>query len=91
MTVSRAIALEEQAKKDRGRIGLRAAFRDPKLLHFVAIYFLIQVSGYGVVFYLPTQVSTLLRVRVGFLVGVVSAIPWACASVASPGPYRPLE
>jgi sugar phosphate permease len=81
--LTRAIALEEDIKKQFGRISLRAVFGDPKLLHFVAIYFLIQISGYGVAFYLPTQVSTLLGVRVGLLVGLVSAIPWACAIVAS--------
>jgi sugar phosphate permease len=77
-----AIAEEERAKAAHGQIGFGAVLRDPRLLHFAAIYFLIQVSGYGVAFYLPTQVSALLGVKVGLLVGLVTAIPWACAIAA---------
>jgi sugar phosphate permease len=80
--LTRATASEEQVKQAQGRVSLGAAFRDPRLLHFVAIYFLIQISGYGVAFYLPTQVSALMGMRVGLLVGLVAAIPWACAIVA---------
>jgi hypothetical protein len=47
------------------------------------IYFLIQVSVYGVVFYLPTQVAALIGKKVGFEVGVVTAIPWVCALAAA--------
>lgn len=80
--LTRVIAAEEAAKESRGAVTLGAVFRNPRLLHFAAIYFLIQVSGYGVAFYLPTQVSALMGVKVGLLVGFVSAIPWACAIAA---------
>src|SRR5262245_58126867 len=62
--LTQAIALEEQAKAARGTVTFGAVFRSARLLHFAAIYFLIQISGYGVAFYLPTQVSALLGVRV---------------------------
>lgn len=81
--LSRAIAAEEREKQAAGRVGFRAVLTDPRLLHFAAIYFLIQISGYGVAFYLPTQVGALLGMKVGLLVGLVSAIPWACAIVAA--------
>jgi sugar phosphate permease len=77
-----AVALEEQEKTASGIVTLRAVFRDLRLLHFVAIYALIQISGYGVAFYLPTQISALVQVKVGPLVGCLTAIPWACAIVA---------
>ena len=77
-----AIAAEEDAKRIRGTVSFGAVFRNPRLLHFTAIYFCIQISGYGVAFYLPTQVSALLGTKVGLLVGCISAIPWACAIVA---------
>ncbi|MEO8428408.1 MAG: MFS transporter [Verrucomicrobiota bacterium] len=80
--LTQVIAAEENAKQARGTVTFGAVFRNPRLLHFAAIYFLIQISGYGVAFYLPTQVSALLGVKVGLLVGFVSAIPWACAIVA---------
>jgi MFS family permease len=63
-------------------ISLGGVFRDRRLLHFAAIYFLIQLSGYGVAFYLPTQVGALLGAKVGLMVGLVSSIPWACAILA---------
>ena len=80
--LAQAIAAEEQAKQARGTVSFGAVFRNARMLHFVAIYFLIQISGYGVAFYLPTQVSALLGVNVGLLVGLISAIPWAFAILA---------
>lgn len=77
-----AIAAEEGAKQARGTVSFSAVFKNPRLLHFAAIYFLIQVSGYGVSFYLPTRVSALLGVDVGLKVGLVTAIPWAVAIIA---------
>lgn len=77
-----AIAAEEGAKQARGTVSFSAVFRNPSLLHFAVIYFLIQVSGYGVAFYLPTRVSALLGVNVGLKVGLVTAIPWAFAILA---------
>ena len=38
---------------------------------------------YGLVFYLPTQVASLLGKNVGFEVGLVTAIPWVIALVAA--------
>ncbi len=43
------------------------------------IYLLIQMSVYGVIFYLPQQVAALLGTTVGFHVGLVAALPWLCA------------
>jgi nitrate/nitrite transporter NarK len=36
-----------------------------------------------VVFYLPSQVAGLMGSKVGFMVGLVSAIPWVCALIAA--------
>jgi hypothetical protein len=47
------------------------------------VYFLIQVAVYGVIFYLPQQVSALLGAKVGLKVGLVTAIPWICAVVVT--------
>jgi len=73
---------EERQKRVAGEVTFLSALRDWRLIHFAAIYFLIQITGLGVAFYLPTQVAALLGVKVGLLVGCVSAIPWACAIVA---------
>ena len=42
-------------------------------MHLCLIYFLIQVSVYGVVFALPSQVERLLGKAAGFEVGLVTA------------------
>jgi MFS family permease len=78
----RVLNAEEREKQVAGEVTFLSALRDWRLIHFAAIYFLIQITGLGVAFYLPTQVGALLGVKVGLLVGFVSAIPWACAIVA---------
>jgi sugar phosphate permease len=80
--LARALAAEERVKQASGKTSFRAALADPRLVHFALLYFSIQIAGYGVAFYLPTQVSALLQMKIGLHVGLISAIPWACAIVA---------
>ncbi|GBQ11099.1 sugar phosphate permease [Swaminathania salitolerans LMG 21291] len=63
--------------------GFGALLTSGKLLQFLALYTVMQVASYGVVFYLPEQVSSILHEQIGFRVGVVSGLPWACAIVAT--------
>ena len=74
-----AVAHEEATKGAQGRTNLARLLRDVRVLHFTAVYFLIQMSVYGVVFYLPSQVAALLGKKVGLEVGLVTAVPWTCA------------
>jgi hypothetical protein len=46
-----AIAAEDAEKKAAGHVTLRSVFSDRRMVHFAAIYMLIQVAGYGVAFY----------------------------------------
>ncbi len=48
-----------------------------------AIYGLIQMSVYGVAFYLPAEVASLMGRKIGLVVSLVSAIPWLCALAAA--------
>ena len=73
----------ENAQKSEGHVSVWKALANPKVLYLCAIYFAIQVSVYGVTFYLPTQVAGLLGKKVGFMVGLVSAIPWIFALMAN--------
>ena len=82
-TLSAAIALENQYKTAHGPHSVLAALTNGRVLFLSAIYFLIQMSVYGVVFYLPSQVAGLLGQKVGFKVGLVTAIPWVCALAAA--------
>ena len=81
--LSAAIAQEERVKSAHGPSALGTVLATPRVLHFVAIYFLIQMSVYGVIFYLPTQVGALLGKKVGLDVGLVTAVPWLCALAAA--------
>jgi hypothetical protein len=56
-----------------------AALVDRRVLLLSAIYLLIQMSVYGVIFYLPQQVAAFLGTTVGLRVGLVAALPWLCA------------
>jgi MFS family permease len=62
---------------------LLSAVRTPSVFRFGLIYVFIQASVYGVTFYLPSDVARLLGRETGFVVGVVSALPWICALAAA--------
>ncbi len=55
----------------------------PRVLAFAGLYGLIQMSVYGVVFFLPAQVAALLGHAIGPEVGFVSAAPWGVALVVT--------
>ncbi|SCV01469.1 Inner membrane transport protein RhmT (fragment) [Cupriavidus necator] len=78
-----AVEEEDSAKQVHSPRGLLAVMMDPKVLYCSLVLFLIQVAVYGVTFYLPMTVATIMGKKVGFEVGVVAAIPWACALLAS--------
>lgn len=80
--LAQALALEEQKRRSTGLAKILPMFRDLRVMHFLLIYALIQISTYGVVFYLPAEISTLLHTPIGIEVGLVSVIPWICTLVA---------
>jgi MFS family permease len=77
-----AIAAEDNHKVAHGPVTALSALGNWQVLRFVAIYFAIQVSVYGVIFYLPTRISELTGTAVGAKVGLLTAIPWFCALIA---------
>lgn len=74
-------AIEQDAKVAlrHGPRSVTAAMTNARVLAYAVIYALIQMSVYGVIFFLPQQVGALLGRRVGFEVGLVTAVPWLCA------------
>jgi sugar phosphate permease len=78
------IAAEDREKSAvHGATSLLQGLLNWRVLYLGLIYFLIQLCVYGVVYYLPPQVGRLLGRNVGFVVGLVTAVPWACALLAS--------
>jgi MFS family permease len=78
-----ALASEEQERSESGPADLLSMLCDLRVLRFVFIYAMIQMGVYATVFYLPAQVSALMHRPQGFEVGLVTAIPWICATAAS--------
>lgn len=73
-------------REDEGRreqISVWQSLCDPRMLFLALVYFLLEMGFYGLTFYLPAQVAKLLGTSIGLEVGFVSAIPWACALVAT--------
>ena len=77
--LSASVAEEDQVRTRHGPAAFSAVLGNLRVLCFTTIYFLIQMSIYGVIFYLPTQVAALLGLKVNLEVGLVTAIPWICA------------
>jgi MFS family permease len=81
--LSAILSQENKARIAQGPRAFAASISNLRVLHFIAIYFFIQMSVYGVIFYLPTQIAALLGAKVGLEVGLVTAIPWSCALAAT--------
>lgn len=77
------LSREENERRAHGPSAFLGGLVNPRVMHFIVIYFLIQMSVYGVVFYLPAEVAAMLGQSIGLEVGVVSAIPWICALAAA--------
>ena len=82
LALMEALANEEKERRSTGPAKLLPMLRDPRVLEFVLIYGLIQMSVYGAIFYLPAEVSALMHKPAGLEVGLVTAIPWICAFCA---------
>ncbi len=78
-----ALDAEDQSKRAHSPSTVLQALLNGRVLYLCMIYLLIQASVYGVVFYLPSQVAGLMGRKIGFLVGLIAAIPWICSAVAA--------
>ena len=74
---------EDSVKHSHGPASVLKALTDPRVLYLCLLYFLIQLSFYGVVYYLPSQVAAIAKQKVGLLVGLLTTIPWLCALAAA--------
>lgn len=80
----RAALTAEEAKSEGTQPASAGSFLgDGRIWYFGLVYGLIQMSVYGVTFYLPSEVARLLGREAGLIVGLVTAIPWVCALAAA--------
>jgi ACS family tartrate transporter-like MFS transporter len=78
--LSRRLAAERNAKEARRNYSLAETMRHPRVWLLTLVYFGQNVSGYGLVIFLP-QIVSRFGVGVG-LNGLISALPFAAAAVA---------
>jgi MFS family permease len=79
-------ALMEQLSAEgnsKSASSIAGAIRDLRVWHLALIYAIIQITAYGVIFFLPTQVASLLGTTVGFKASLVAAVPWLTALVST--------
>lgn len=76
--LNQALAKDQSPQDQIENSNNQRVFTDWRVWRFVFIYFTIQMSVYGVLFYLPSKLATLLNIHVGLTVGYYSAIPWIC-------------
>lgn len=74
-SLSVALAAEADEKSHNAQTHMFRALVDWRVLYLCVVCFTIQVLGYGYNFYIPTVVADLLGRDVGFIVGLVTAIP----------------
>lgn len=81
--LTQALAADQQQAVHTSA-SLTEVLKDWRVWRFVLIYFSIQMSVYGVLFYLPSKLSQILNTPVGLEVGLYSAIPWLLVLIALP-------
>jgi len=81
--LSGALRGEDEHKRAHGPASVLGALRDPRVIFCSLIYFAVQMSVYGVVFYLPTRIAGLTGGHVGTQVGLLTAIPWIAAIIGT--------
>jgi len=74
------IAEEERARHTEQPLSALAALRNPRVWYFGIIYFFINLTLYGVTFWLPATVGKIVGLS-SFMVGIVSALPWIAAAI----------
>ena len=79
--VLRAALAEDDRNRESPSVWRTLA--DPRVLFLALVYFLVQMGFYGLTFYLPTQIARLMGASMGLEVGLVSALPWACALIVA--------
>jgi MFS family permease len=71
-----------QKEESHGLSWWRALFNG-RILYFCFVYFTIQVSVYGLTFFLPRQIAGIAGRDVGLIVGLLFAIPWIMGLAAN--------
>lgn len=83
LTAEEKKALTEQLASENAKTettSVLSALKNIKVWHLALVYGTIQISVYGLMFFLPSQVASLMGQSLGFKASLVAAIPWACSA-----------
>ncbi|HCR4429317.1 TPA: MFS transporter [Morganella morganii] len=83
LTAEEKKVLTEQLASENAKTettSVLSALKNIKVWHLALIYGTIQISVYGLMFFLPSQVASLMGQSLGFKASLVAAIPWACSA-----------
>jgi sugar phosphate permease len=70
---------DEQQQTETSSV--KAAMRSGTVWHLALIYGTLQIGVYGLMFFLPSQVASLMGTHLGFKASLVAAIPWAFSAL----------
>jgi MFS family permease len=71
----------DQRSASKVHARLRDLMTDPALLRMALIYFCCIMGQYGITFWLPTLIAHVAKGSSSLTVGLISALPYACAMV----------
>lgn len=74
---------EEREKLQSASHTAIGVLKDPRVLAFIGVYFFIQLGSGPLTFYLPSRLALAAGTSVDFVIGVLLAIPWLCAVIAT--------
>lgn len=69
-----------QEQKNTEASSVKQALKNSKVWHLAFIYGTIQIGVYGLMFFLPSQIASLMGTTLGFKASLVAAIPWAVSA-----------
>lgn len=78
------LSYEAQSQNTGNSSSLLNLIKNKNVWKLVAIYFSIQVNLYALLFYLPSQLSEFTNTKIGIMIGLLIAIPWAFSMILSP-------
>lgn len=77
------LEVEHNDEQRVNKIPWYKSLTNSRVLYFCLIYFMIQIAVYGLTFFLPKQVSQISGYQVGFIVGLLTAIPWLAGALGN--------
>ncbi|SAL37298.1 major facilitator transporter [Caballeronia udeis] len=77
------LEMEERDRLREIRHSALGVLKDRRVLLFIGVYFSIQLGAAPLTFYLPSRLASIMGGEVNLAAGLLLAIPWLCAAIAT--------